>query len=482
MKRVIKHTIGNIVSVEMNLPVSLHAIAEYLATKGLRAVVVGGAVRDALLSIECKDWDIEVYNTETIEALESVLSDFGTVNSVGKSFGVLKLKVDNYEYDFSLPRVEKKVALGHKGFSVEHNGALDFEEAARRRDFTINALGYDILQKRVLDPYSGKRDLEQRVLRVVDAKTFVDDPLRLYRAIQFAARFEFKLESKTKALCRQMLASGMLDELPKERVWGEWQKSLLKAKKPSIAFELMRELGVLKHYFPELFAIIGIEQEPKYHPEGDVWVHTMMSLDKMVALLNNNKIEDDKIKLKLLLATLCHDLGKATTTEIIDGRIRSIGHEKAGVEPTRKLLYRLTNEHSFIEDILPLVEHHLKPAQLFIGAAKAAAIRRLAKRVKISELVMVATADFLGRTTKEAQSGYFEAGEWLLEQAKELKVAVKPLDNIVTGKDLIALGISPSPLFSKILDDVYNKLIEGSLKSKDEALGYIAKHYCTCKG
>ncbi len=482
MKRVIKRIIGSSVSVEINLPLSLQAIAEHLAKSGMRAVVVGGAVRDTLLSIECKDWDIEVYNTETIESLESILSHFGTVNSVGKSFGVLKLKVDNYEYDFSLPRVEKKVAPGHKGFCVEHNGALDFKEAARRRDFTINALGYDILQKRVLDPYSGRQDLEQRVLRVVDAKTFVDDPLRLYRAIQFAARFEFKLESKTEELCKQMLESGMLDELPKERVWGEWQKSLLKSQKPSIAFELMRELGVLKRYFPELSAITGVEQEPKYHPEGDVWTHTMMSLDKMVVLLDNSKIEDEKLKLKLLLATLCHDLGKATTTETVDGRIRSIGHERAGVEPTRELLYRLTNEHSFIESILPLVEHHLKPAQLFIGTAKAPAIRRLAKRVNISELVMVATADFLGRTTKEAQSGYFEAGEWLLKEAKELQVAVKPLDNIVTGKDLIALGISPSPLFREILNDVYNKLMEGSLKSREEALTYIAKHYSVCRG
>ena len=461
----------------LEVPEVLKVISKAVAKRGAKAVVVGGAVRDALLTKECKDWDVEVYNIDNLERLESYLREFGSVNSIGKSFGILKLKVDNYEFDFAIPRRESKVAKGHRGFSVTLDAALDFKEAARRRDFTINAIGYDIESRKLLDPYGGVADLEQGVLRVVDATTFREDPLRVYRAVQFAARFSLGVDIETKQLCKEMVAAGMLEELPKERIWGEWQKFLLKAKKPSIAFELMREFSIIERYFQELDAIIGVKQDPSYHPEGDVWVHTMLSLDAMVELLKHEAISDTKMRLKLLLATLAHDLGKATTTELIDGRIRSIGHEKVGVSLTKSLLYKLTSEHKFIESIPPLVAHHSKPIQLFLGGAKSAAIKRLACKVNIYELVLVAQADFLGRTTKEAECGEFEAGEWLLKRAKELNVVSKAVDNIITGKDLIALGFKPSNRFSVILEDVYNELIEERIRTKQEALEYVVQKY-----
>ncbi len=462
---------------ELAVPKELQVISKALAKKGARAVIVGGAVRDALLKKECKDWDIEVYNIDNLEVLNSYLKGFGSVNSVGKSFGILKLKIDNYEFDFALPRKESKVAKGHRGFNVTLDATLDFKEAARRRDFTINAIGYDIEKKQLLDPYEGVADLKQKILRVVDPTTFKEDPLRVYRALQFAARFRLSVDTDTKQLCKEMVAAGMLEELPKERIWGEWQKFLLKAEQPSIAFELMREFGIIERYFQELDAIIGVAQDPSYHPEGDVWKHTMLSLDAMVKLLKSEVISDAKLRLKLLLAIVSHDLGKATTTELIDGRIRSIGHEKAGISLTKSLLYKLTSEHKFIESILPLVEHHLKPQQLFLGKAKAAAIRRLARKVNIYELVLVAKADFLGRMTKEAQSSEFEAGKWLLKRAKELQVESKAIDNIITGKDLIALGLQPSSQFKVILEDVYNELIEERIATKQEALEYVTSKY-----
>ena len=462
---------------ELEVPNELQAISKTLAKRGAKAVVVGGAVRDALLKKECKDWDIEIYNIDNLEVLSSYLKAFGSVNTVGKSFGILKLKIDNYEFDFALPRKESKVAKGHRGFRVTLDATLNFKEAARRRDFTINAIGYDIESKQLLDPYEGVADLKQKILRVVDTTTFKEDPLRVYRALQFAARFSLSIDTTTKQLCKEMVTTGMLEELPKERIWGEWQKFLLKAKKPSIAFELMREFGITARYFQELNAIIGVEQDPYYHPEGDVWRHTMLSLDTMVGLLENKAISDAKLRLKLLLAIVAHDLGKAITTELIDGRIRSIGHEKAGISLTKSLLYKLTSEHKFIESILPLVEHHLKPLQLFLGKAKSAAIRRLARKVNIYELIIVAKADFLGRTTKEAQSGEFEAGEWLLKRAKELQVESNALDNIITGKDLIALGLQPSKQFKVILEDVYNELIEDRITTTQEAAEYVARKY-----
>jgi len=463
--------------VKLRVPKALRKISKALIKQGAKAIVVGGAVRDALLTKECKDWDIEVYNIDNLNTLESYLKEFGSVNSIGKNFGILKLKIDNYEFDFALPRSERKITKGHKGFRVILNGGLDFKEAARRRDFTINAIGYDIENDLLLDPYDGVKDLKKRCLRVVDPATFREDPLRVYRAVQFAARFDLTIERNTQKLCQKMVAEGLLGELAKERVWMEWQKFLLKAKKPSIAFELMRDFGILERYFEELDAIIGVEQDLYYHPEGDVWCHTMLSLDAMVTVLANEGIYDEKLRLKLLLAILVHDLGKAITTKVIEGRIRSIGHERAGVILAKSLLYKLTNEHKLIESILPLVKQHLMPMQLYLGGAKSAAIKRLARKVNIYELVLVAKADFLGRTTKEAQEGVFEAGEWLLKCAKELKVDAKALDNIFTGKDLIALGLEPSPKFKEILEDIYNKYLEEEIETKVEAQMYIVKKY-----
>jgi tRNA nucleotidyltransferase (CCA-adding enzyme) len=302
----------------------------------------------------------------------------------------------------------------------------------------------------------------------------------------------------------------MLDELPRERVWEEWKKLLLKAPKPSVGFELMREWGITERYFPELHVLIDCPQDPTWHPEGDVWVHTMLSVDAMALMVRSEEIVDSKEqvarsreergKLRLLFAILCHDLGKplTTTIEFEDEsvlewqpssqhstlnaqrfkKIRAIGHEKAGLEPTRSLLYRLTHEHSFIESILPLVEHHLKPSQFYAQGAKAGAIRRLATKVNIEELVLVAKADFLGRTTPEAQQGTYEAGEWLLQRAEALAVQREPLKPLIGGRDLIALGLQPSPRFKEILDDVYEKQLDGKLDSKEEAIAYVKAAVC----
>jgi len=468
----------------MFVPEILKTISKVISKHNGTAVIVGGSVRDHFMKLPVKDYDIEVYGLQSMEELESILLKFGSVNLVGKSFGVLKFVHENEEYDFSFPRLESKVSKGHRGFDVQVDGKMDFKTASRRRDFTVNAMGYDIERKAFLDPFNGQRDIEERVLRHIDDNSFVEDPLRVYRAVQFSARFAYDLAEETQMLCKKMVEEGLLEELPKERVYTEFKKMLLKAQKPSIGFELMRELGVLR-YFPELEALIDVPQDPNWHPEGDVWVHTMMSLDAMAWLCrsgcpNPDDKNDDKQKLKLLSATLCHDLGKASTTTVDDnGDIRSIGHENTGIELTRSLMYRLTDEHDLIESIFPLVQHHLKPSQFYAQGAKAPAIRRLATKVNIEELVLVAKADFLGRTTEEARRGKYEAGEWLLEKAEELHVRKKAPDNLLQGRDLISLGLTPSPLFKKILDEVYEHQLEERFQNKEEALQYVREKYVT---
>ncbi len=486
----------------MQLPSILHTIATECTKQDAKAIIVGGSVRDHFLQLPTKDYDIEVYGFETLEQLVLLLEQFGSVNLVGKSYGVVKFGYEGEVYDFSLPRTESKVGRGHRGFEVTVDGRLDFEEASRRRDFRMNALGYDIEKQRFLDPFGGLKDIADRCIRHIEDTTFREDPLRVYRAIQFASRFGFTIAEETLRLCQKMVEEGMLAELPKERVYAEWQKLLLKSAKPSVGFESMRLLGILERYFPELHAIVGVPQSPKWHPEGDVWIHTMMALDVMAALL---KVRDgrwgEKEKLRFLFAILCHDLGKATTTTIVckDGTvkhwqeipksllqeidldtlhsIKSLNHEKAGIEPTRKLLYRLTEEHTLIESILPLVAHHLKPSQFYSSGAKAAAIRRLATKVTIEDLVLVAKADFLGRTTSESLMGRYPAGEWLLEKSRALQVSSKPLDCLLQGRDLIALGLQPSPRFREILDTVYRAQIEGELMTKEEALAFVRERY-----
>ncbi len=453
----------------MNLPPILKTIAKELSAKSAKAILVGGSVRDYYLGLPSKDYDVEVFGLASVGELEALLSHYGNVNIVGKSFGVLKFGYEGEEYDFSFPRRESKNGVGHKGFDIEVDGTMSFKDAAHRRDFTMNAMGYDIEAKSFLDPFGGVDDINNSSLRHVNSKSFVEDPLRVYRAIQFSARFDVVLDVKTFELCREMVESGMLENLAQERVLEEFKKLLLKSPSPSLGFELMHSLGVLK-YFPELEAIMGVIQSPKWHPEGDVWVHTMMAVDAMVSLLG----DDRRQNLIFMFAILCHDFGKATTTIIDkDGRIRSTGHEKSGIEPTEKFLYRLTNEHDFIKKVLPLVEHHLKPSQLFNAKAKSPAIRRLATKVNIEELIVVAKADFLGRTTQESLLGIYEAGKWLLQKAKSLKVQNSSMDNLIQGRDLIALGMKPSPKFKEILDEVYSLQLDGKITSFDEAIEYV---------
>ena len=457
-------------SLGMKIPKIIKTLSKKLSEKNAKAIMVGGSVRDHFLELPIKDYDVEVYGMETIEELGNLLAEYGSVNFVGKSFGVLKFVYEGEEYDFSFPRTEQKVAKGHRGFDVHCDGSLSFKKAALRRDFTINAMGYDIENQLFIDPYRAKKDMEIKRLRHIDDKTFIEDPLRVYRAVQFCARFDYTLADETFRLCKQMVDQGLLEELPKERIYIEFKKLLLKSLKPSIGFELMHKLGMLK-YYPELEALIGVPQPKKWHPEGDVWTHTLMCVDKMVAL----KTGKEKHDLKIMFAILCHDLGKATHTQVTAEKISAIGHEVAGVEPTEHFLYRLTDEHDFIKSILPLVEYHLRPSIYFRNGAKNSTIRKLSTKVNIEELVTVARADFLGRTTEASLKGEYEAGDWLLAKAKELDVYNTAPIALIQGRDLIALGLKPSVKFKDILERVYTAQLEGKFSNFDDALKYVKK-------
>jgi tRNA nucleotidyltransferase (CCA-adding enzyme) len=309
------------------------AIAEAARAAGGRALIVGGWVRDRLAGRDAKDIDLEIYGLDPA-VLRTLLEGFGPVNTVGESFTVYKVA----GLDVAIPRRESKVGPGHKGFAVVGDPTLTPAEAAQRRDFTINAIAWDPLTGEYLDPYDGRGDLERRLLRMVDARTFGDDSLRVLRALQFAARFECSLEPDTARVC----ASLPLDDLPAERIWGEVEKLLRQARRPSLGLALARELGIVQRLWPELAALIDCPQEPEWHPEGDVWVHTLMVVDQARARIADL---DHPRQVTVMLGALVHDVGKPPTTAFEEGRIRSRGHEAAGVAPATALLDRL-NVHT----------------------------------------------------------------------------------------------------------------------------------------
>jgi tRNA nucleotidyltransferase (CCA-adding enzyme) len=330
--------------------------------------------------------------------------------------------------------------------------------AARRRDFTINAISWDPLTDEYLDPFHGRADLQRRLLRAVDPQTFTDDSLRVLRALQFAARFDLAAEERTKRLCRGI----PLDDLPSERVWGEFEKLLLKATRPSIGFALARELEVTRKLLPEMHALIDCPQEPEWHPEGDVWIHTLMVIDE--ARRRNGDLDRGRLA-AVMLSAVCHDFGKPSTTAVIDGRIRSLGHEEAGVAPATALLDRL-NVHSLDNfdvrtQVLAITAHHLKPGAFYKvrGELTDGAFRRLALKVDMELLARVAKADCLGRT------GEFDcsAMDWFLEKSRALGVEHKPPVPILMGRHLLELGIAPGPRMGEILKEVYELQLDGAV-------------------
>ena len=459
-------------------PAFVAAIADGVRAAGGRALVVGGWVRDHLLNEDPnsripnpesrapdpKDIDLEVFGIP-VETLPGLLARFGRVEAVGQSFPVYKVvNTGGIVVDVALPRRESKQGRGHKGFEVRGDPFMSFDEAARRRDFTVNAISWDPLTDEYVDPVGGRADLERRILRAVDARSFADDSLRALRAVQFAARFEFALEEQTAALCREI----RLDDLPPERIWGEVEKLLLQAARPSIGFHLARDLGIVEQVLPEMIPLIGCEQEPEWHPEGDVWIHTLMVIDRAREM--NDDLDRPRL-ITVMLGAACHDLGKPATTAFIDGRIRSLDHEQAGVEPAIALLDRLNvhtiNGFDVRSQVVGLVAHHLKPGMLHKAANVGdGAFRRLAQKVDLELLARLARADCLGRT------GTFDcsAMDWFLSRARALGVEHRPPAPLLLGRHLLELGLSPGPRVGEILKQVYEKQLDGEITNIEEGI------------
>ncbi len=413
-------------------------IAEKVREQGGKTYFVGGYVRDKLLWKDNKDIDIEVHNIEP-DILKGILESLGNVQTQGASFGVYNLK--GYDIDIAQPRKEENTGRGHKDFEVYVNPFIGEREAARRRDFTINAIMENVLTGKIVDPFNGRHDLENQLIRHIDDKTFTDDPLRVFRAAQFAARFDFTLAMKTFNLMRTIDTS----DLSRERVWGEMEKAFLKSTHPSIFFEVLRETYQLDQWFPEVQNLIDCPQNQKYHPEGDVWTHTMYVIDEAAKYryVVSNPVF-------FMTAALCHDFGKPISVSTDkDGIVHNIDHEIFGIPAVKDFLERLNHDNALKYYVEDMVKNHGKPHCAFENQSRVKSTNHMFDEItNKKDICYLALADTSGKgegvSKKASEEFAFLAKRYALYEAR----AKEPM---VTGKDLIDMNLKPSPEFTDIL-------------------------------
>jgi tRNA nucleotidyltransferase (CCA-adding enzyme) len=429
------------------------------------AFLVGGAVRDLLLGIETKDLDIEVHGL-TVEQLAQLLEQFGRVNYVGKSYGVLRL--EHLDIDWSIPRKDRS---GRKP-EVEIDPNMSIEEAFRRRDVTINAMGIDLHTLKLVDPFDGMKDLKHGILRPTDKKLFMEDPLRLFRVMQFISRFEFTPTDELDVICKAM----DLHEVSRERIEQEFIKMLLRSEHPSLGIRWLHAIGRLQEVLPELYDTLGIVQNPEWHPEGDVFEHTMQALDA-AAQLEYDSAED---RLTVMLAVLCHDLGKVSTTQYIDGKWRSIGHAEAGVVLARSLLKRFVSKKKLIKTIEKLVQFHMEPVLFTATKAGPGAYKRLASKLAphthLAQLVKVSLADKRGRrgADKKMMTKLFGLEAEFEANAKKYGVFYHPEPPALCGEDIVDI-VQPGPQMGELLERTYQWQIEHGVRDKERLKKYVAE-------
>lgn len=471
-------------------PAAIRGLVERVRTAGGRALLVGGAVIDALSDGEPVDWDIEIHGL-SMDAVESLLAQYSP-RAVGKTFGVFILdpeRTDGLDVDVSVPRRESKVGVGHRDFRCEFDPHMTPREAARRRDFTINSVMLDLSSGQLLDPYDGLLDLAAGLLRMTDATTFVEDPLRALRGMQLVARKAPRVEAQTLAVIRGM--SDSFDTLPRERVADEWRKLLLKAERPSLGLVFLHECHWLRH-FPELLEMVqwsgweqdtqrqwrsrfdsdGCPQNPEWHPEGDVWVHNNFVLD---AAARVREQVDEEWQLAFMYGALLHDIAKPLTTEL--PRCTAHGHDKLGAQMAATFMERLSGHGRLIERVSALVLSHLQPYMLVKAGSSDAAWKRLHQRAlgRLDVLGWLALADWAGRPGRDP-AGPSEDGLPLRHAASEAcfefhrRLGIEPLRPLVRGRDLIAAGWSPGPHFGVALTAAFEAQIDHPEWSREQLL------------
>ena len=463
----------------MILPPELDRIVRDLDAAGWRALVAGGAVRDYLLGLAPKDFDVEVYGL-SFDVLAELLAPYGRIDLVGQSFGVVKLTLaGGRSYDFSLPRRDSKVGRTHRDFLATFDPEITPREAASRRDFTINAMAYDPVANKLLDFFGGRDDLENRVLRAT-SEAFREDPLRVLRGMQFACWFNLTIDPATGAQCR-----AIVDEYPtiaQQRVAEEFMKWAIKSAHPGRLAEYLVTTGWIVH-FPEINNLLSVPQDPEWHPEGEVGIHTMLVVDAAAEIAERDLLKDDE-RAVLMFAALTHDFAKAGTTALRerDGVLRwtAHGHEAAGGPLARGFLERIGIKAAIVEQVVPLVENHLAHSSLRNDVTQRT-VRRLALRLapaNITQLIRLIEADHSGRPPLPA--GLPDSAIRIREMAAEQAVASKPQSPLILGRHVLPyFDQRPGPHIGEITRAAYEAQTDGVFSTEEEALQWLGQYMST---
>ncbi len=414
--------------INFEYPNYLQIIFDKLDKNKIKPIIGGGYIRDYLLNISSKDIDIELYGINSFEQLEKILEEFGEVNSVGKSFGVCKLSLKNQEIDFSLPRLDNKISSGHRGFDIIINQNLDFKTASSRRDFTINAIGYDVISKKILDPFNGLSDLKNKILKAVDIDKFIQDPLRVFRAVGFYSRFKLIIDKKLFKICKKMCDDNILDELPQERIFNEIKKIILKSPTPSMGFLLLKDLNALKYLKP-------LDTLTKENLEK-----VLKALDRLSEIKTNN----NKTNIILSLAIICY---------------------KFNIKKTEIFLENLTTEKKILKDILSFTQNNFK------NHYSDSELLELATKVNIENFLIFSSA-----LNSKIKKEIFKA---IKIKAKKLNILNKKALPLLQGRDILACGIEPSSEYKKILSEAYKAQISLEITSKKEAKEWLNNYLST---
>lgn len=449
-----------------------------------RLFVVGGAVRDSLVGLDTDNIDLEVYGLQPYKLLK-VVEKYGKVEDIGKTFGILKLSGDSVEIDISLPRKESKVRPGHKGFDVDIDIQMPVEEALSRRDFTINSMAYDPLEKKLIDPFGGKKDLKKKILKITNADKFAEDSLRVLRAVQFAGRFQLKVEPKSVAVIKRLVKD--VHELSKERIWEEWRKLFLKSEKPSFGLKAGEQVNIFKKLYPEFYKLKHTPQNPEWHPEGSVWNHTKIAVDKAAYLADKENLNENQ-KLTLCLSVFCHDLGKGKVTRKHKGVWRSFNHAQAGVKPAKNFLKKIGAPKEIKKQVEGLVLNHMQLLSLKIGDQELTDgfIRSLAReldkyKTSLYLLYLQTVADWTSagpfpsptRPGKRYWRKRFVPGEKAVKRAKQINAIYGSPDPAITGSNLLKKGFNPGKNIGTVIE-LAEKMRDKGL-NKNQILAKIPK-------
>jgi len=450
--------------VQTEVPSIIIQLAETTEAAGGHALMTGGCVRDMKLGLKPTDYDIEVYRLSP-EQVTSMLSKIDVVDMVGNDFSVWQLH--HYPIDVNIPRLERKIGSGHRDFAVTAIPTLSIMEAARRRDFTFNAMAYDPLTGQLYDFFNGMRDLREKKIRHTSEK-FVEDPLRVLRAMQLASRFEMTIADETAQLCKTL--QDALKYLPIERIWGEFEKMFIKGKKVSMGLQALDKMEIL-NYFPEVRALKGLAQDKKWHPEGDALTHTGLVCDAAVVISEREHLSYDE-RMVMVLGALTHDIGKADTTETkTDGSVTSYSHAQKGAPIAEKFMKSIGTPLHYIKPVMALVQYHMDYLQ---DTTTDRSVRRLSVKLANAGTTMrqfgyLVEADHIGRPPIGKMPKQMME---ILKRAEHLNVKDNAPTPILMGRHLIELGLTPGPVFGQILKQVFEAQLDGKIKTLDEAVAY----------